>query len=154
MATAALKKNQGFYDVVPIDRRYTKPHTHHPFEVFRKFGQGAGAAYLMMTGSGSLIGAGAERIVDFTSLEGLARSLATGGVTGPLQILGAIVIFLMAGRCVARFLGLLTVGAAFVLYSQGVTLAEIASFAGEFGARFSAATDAFLATPAHLSAGR
>ena len=148
MGAAASKRNAGFYDVMPVSRRYAKPHTHHPFEVFRKFGQGAGAAYLVMSGSGSMLEPAAGAALDLASLEGFAASLMSGAVAGPLQIVGAVVIFLLAGRCVARFLGLASVAAAFVLAAQGVTISEMADFAGGLGARLSAAAEAFAAAPA------
>ncbi|MEE2692698.1 MAG: hypothetical protein VX640_14275 [Pseudomonadota bacterium] len=151
MPSTVLTRPAAFYDVVPIDQRYAGPHTHSPFEVFRKFGQGAGAAWLVLTGSDAMLSPAAadaaEPVVDFSSLNGIAESLATGGLTGPLQIIGAILIFLAAGRCIARFAGLIIMAGVFVLYTQGVTIGDIGSFAGDFMHRAAAAAQAFMSEP-------
>lgn len=148
MASAALSKPAAFYDVVPVNQRYARPHTHRPFEVFRKLGQGAGAGLLALSGADTMLAGGGAMAMDLTSLHGIAETLATGGFNGPLQILGALIIFIAAGRCIARFAGLLAIAAAFMLHMQGVGIGEVGSFAGDFVQRAAAAFDAFMAAPA------
>lgn len=147
MASAALSKPAAFYDVVPINQRYARPHTHRPFEVFRKFGQGAGAGLLGVSGADTMTASSGLGAIDFTSLNGIAEALATGGLNGQLQMLGALIIFLAAGRCIARFAGLVAIAAAVALHMQGVGLNDVGSFASDFMQRATAAFGAFTASP-------
>lgn len=150
MSTTVLHRAGPYYDVVPVNPRYAKNHGHHPFSVFRKFGQGAAAAYLAFTGSSTMMSPAIEGqapVIDFTSLNGIAESLATGGLNGQMQVLGALALFLAAGPCVARFVGLLLFAGAIFLYTQGVTFEQMGLVAGQLLERFSAAGAAFAAAP-------
>lgn len=115
----------------------------------RKFAHGAGAALLAFAGADSLTdgaaaaASGSPPIVDFSTIDGAAQSLLTGGLSGPFQIIAAALVFLMAGRCVARFFGLVVVSVILVLYMQGVTVESASAFLEHFAERLAAATSAF-----------
>lgn len=133
--------------------RSLRPHTGaryaRPVGAARKFAQGAGSALLVfagadsMTANASAAAAGAPAMVDFSSMEGLLQTMFAGSLSGPLQIIAATFLFLAAGRCVARFLGLAVGAVVLLLYMQGVTLAEVQTFVLNFMERLSAAASAF-----------
>lgn len=54
-----------------------------------------------------------------------------------------MLLFLLAGQCVARFLGLAIGAAVLLLYMQGVTVEDAWAFVEQFGSRLSAAEQAF-----------
>lgn len=117
----------------------------------RKLGQGAGAAILMFAGASTMIGDSANStekasapVRDFSSLNGFAESLATGGLMGPLQILGAIILFVAAGKSIARILGLLIAGGAIYLYLNGYSLPEAYELSLNLIERARIALDAFM----------
>ena len=163
MAYASFRGTGARFDVRPASPSYraspfSSDHSHAPFAVFRKFAQGAGAAYLIATGAGNLgaapaiaaensstAAASVAPVFDLTSLNGIAESLVTGGLTGPLQIAGAVLVFLAAGKCIARLVGLAAMFGVMFMYSQGVTTEEMFTFAGSFARRLSAAVEAFRA---------
>lgn len=130
-------------------RRYASPYP-QSVQALRKFAQGAGSALLVFTGAGTMTNNAAASApsspasYDFTSLEGLSQALMSGGIGGPLQIAAAAFLFLAAGRCVSRFLGLVVVAVFLVLYMQGVTLDDTVMFFERFAGRLGAATDAFM----------
>jgi hypothetical protein len=115
----------------------------------RKFAQGAGSALLVFNGADSIASgasaaeAGSQSVLDLTSLDALLQTLMTGGFNGPLQLGAAALLFLAAGRCVARFLGLTVAATAVVLYLQGVTFEDASLFTQNFMARLTAAAAAF-----------
>ncbi len=115
----------------------------------RKFAHGAGAALLAFAGADSLsdgasaAASGSPPVVDFSTIDGAAQSLLAGGLSGPFQIVAAALLFLTAGRCIARFLGLVVVAAVLVLYMQGVTVESAWAFLEHFAQRLAAATSAF-----------
>lgn len=130
----------------------SSPHAHGPFGVVRKAGQGAGAGLLVLSGAGALGGADAAAaptpaLVDYGSLEGLVAGFISGAFNSPLQIAGAVLLFIAAGQCIARFFGLVAVMVGFWLYAQGVTIGDVAEFAVSLPARLSAAVDAFSNPP-------
>ncbi len=131
------------------------PHSHGPLTVSRKVAHGAGAGLLVLSGAGGLLdgeGAGAAGVMagpvaspyDFTTINGVMEAFLAGAFNDPLQIIGAIFVFLSAGQCVARFFGLAAVMGAFVLHAQGVTTADAATIFEDFLRRLSAAGAAFL----------
>lgn len=144
--SASTLKRSGFFSIAQIDRRYAGPHTHDPFQLFRKLGQGMGAGYFTVTGS-SAVASPNFLTTDLTSFDALSNAFFSGALNGPLQLAGAVLLFMMAGRCLIRFAGVLIVLAAFGLHSQGVTLAEIATFISQFAQRMSAAIEAFRSAP-------
>jgi hypothetical protein len=143
MAASALRRSGAF--LASIDARHAGPHSHHPFAVFRKLGQGMGAGYFTVAGSSAVAAPAAP--VDFSSLNGLADAFFSGGLNGPLQLAGAVFLFVSAGRCLVRFAGLILVIGAFILHAQGVSLNEVVAFASGFARRMSAAIEAFRAAP-------
>jgi hypothetical protein len=116
----------------------------------RKFAHGAGSALLVFAGADSLNTTanaaqnGAPAQIDFTSVDGVLQSVLSGGLAGPLQIAGAAFLFFAAGKCMARLLGLLAVGAIVLLYMQGVTITDAWGFMARFAERLSAAQTAFM----------
>jgi hypothetical protein len=119
-------------------------------DVARKFAQGAGSALLVFAGADSIASsaaasaAGAPPIADFSSLEGLMTTMLSGQLSGPIQIIVAILVFLAAGQCIARFFGLIAAATVIVLYLQGVTVEDVSVFVQHFGERIAAASSAFL----------
>lgn len=115
----------------------------------RKFAQGAGSALLAFAGADSLTNGaaaaagGSPPVLDFSSVAGMTQSLLAGGMSGPFQIVAAALLFLTAGRCVARFIGLVVVAAVLVLHTQGVTFENAWAFFENFAERLAAATSAF-----------
>ncbi|MGE0408770.1 MAG: hypothetical protein AB7P23_05850 [Amphiplicatus sp.] len=111
--------------------------------------QGAGSALLMfagadsMTSSAAAAAAGEPHLVDFSSIDGIAQSLLTGGLTGPAQLIAAVFLFLVAGKCIARFVGLIAVSAILILYMKGVGVADMWQFVEHFAERTTAAVSAF-----------
>ena len=122
----------------------TRPHSHGPFTVTRKMAQGAGAGMLILSGANGLSNDGniivglAEAIremaatsaaYDLSTADGVTEALLSGAFNTPLQIAGAAFVFLSAGQCIARFVGLAAVMLAFGLHKQGVTLDDMMTFA-------------------------
>lgn len=91
--------------------------------------QSACAGLLTLAGATQITSAAAaaDGLSVFTggSIEPLAARLVAGDLTGVLQILGAIALFLTAGRGLARVLGLLVFLAAASAYFNGVGVADI-----------------------------
>lgn len=91
--------------------------------------QSACAGLLTLAGATQLTSAAAaaDGFSAFTggSIEPLAARLVAGDLTGVLQVLGAIALFLTAGRGLARVLGLLVFVAAATAYFNGVGATEI-----------------------------
>lgn len=126
------------------------PHSHGPFSVFRKTGQGAGAGVLGLSGAGAFgetQAAATAPPMDWSSLDGLANSLASGAFSGPLQLLAAALVFLAAGRCIARMLGLALVTAGFIAWREGVRLEDVTPILDSLWVRVSAAAAAFVNPP-------
>jgi len=102
-----------------------------------KFLQGAGTALLAYSGAGAIAGpagAGAPAASDFTTLDGFTQAVLEGRLTGPAQLVAGAFLFLAAGRCNARMLGLFAGLALVILHAQGVTLAEMLAVGGEVAA--------------------
>ncbi len=113
-----------------------------------KFGQGAGAALAAFAGVNNVAGAadatpGAPTMSDFATLDGFTQAMLEGRLTGPAQMIAAAFLFLAAGRCTARLVGLFAGLALVYLYMQGMSLSEALQLAGELGDRFAAAAQAF-----------
>lgn len=117
-------------------------------EAIVKFGQGAGAALAAFAGVNNVTGVagaapGAPTLTDFTTLDGFTQAMLEGRLTGPAQLVAAAFLFLAAGRCTARLMGLFAGLGLVYLYMQGATLSEALQLAGELGERFAAAAQAF-----------
>lgn len=147
MSAARYVQPVPFY---PAPSRYSKPHSHMTLAALRKFAQGAGSALLVFAGADNFTGAaaaapmeGSFSAIDFTSVEGLLQAVTAGPLTGPMHILAAALIFLAAGKCVARFLGLAVAALVLFLYMQGVTVEDGVGFFTRFGERLAAAAQAF-----------
>ena len=92
---------------------------------FKNMGQGACAGLLTLLGAAQLTGVAPTGSADIaplaagaaipTTLEELAAAFLSSGAPGVLEIIGAIALFLNAGRGAGRILGLL----AFVLLAVG-----------------------------------
>ncbi len=137
----------------PSPSRYQGRHSHYTVDALRKFAQGAGSALLVFSGADAVANPPATAAggfagidwsaVDFTSFEGMLGSFMNGPFTGPVQIVAAAMLFLMAGRCVARFFGLALGVTVLFLYTQGVTLEDAWTFAEHFIQRVAIAAQAF-----------
>lgn len=127
-----------------------EPHDHGFFSVFRKSGQGAAAGVIGVNGVAALGETASAHLprIDFSTWEGVLASLFNGTFNAPLQIMAALILFLSAGRCVARIIGLGAVLVGFVAYSQGVRWEDVYPLLSTLGARFGAAFRAFMETPA------
>ncbi|MEL7487482.1 MAG: hypothetical protein AAGJ87_09745 [Pseudomonadota bacterium] len=135
----------------------TTPHSHDVFSVARKIAHGAGAGFLILSGAGALEQettqeklALAARSYDLTSGDGVAAAFFEGAFNDPIQILGAVFVFMAAGQCIARFVGLAAAMTVFFMYKQGVDLADAALWAEQLLTRFNAAFEAFV-DPAIIS---
>ena len=139
-----------------------EPHSHGFFSVFRKSGQGAAAGVIGLNGV-TAISAPVGTIVvppvvanaspapphlDLSSLEGLLAALFNGTFNAPLQIMAALILFLSAGRCVARIVGLGAVMVGYVAYTQGLRWEDVYPLLHSLGDRTAAAWRAFMKTPA------
>lgn len=135
---------------------YASPYPSVAVGATRKFVQGIGTALLVFTGAGAMTrGAEAGQTsdanfaslsnTDFSSVEGLLQAVTSGQFSGPLQIILAVLLFVAAGQCVARFLGLAVAAVAIILYMQGVTVPDVLMFFERFADRLGAAANAFLA---------
>lgn len=127
-----------------------EPHDHGFFSVFRKSGQGAAAGVIGLNGVSALSDATSVSAphFDFSTFEGVLASIFNGTFNAPLQIMAALILFLAAGRCVARIVGLGAVLIGFVAYSQGVRWDDVYPLLSTLGARLAAAYRAFMETPA------
>ena len=120
------------------------------FDAIRKLGQGLGSAWLTFssaqnTATMTVAPAGAAVASDFTSMDGFVQAVLEGRLTGPAQLAAGAVLFLVAGRCTARTLGLGLGLAALYFLQRGASPADVISAAGDLFVRLRAAFDAFMA---------
>lgn len=137
MKSMSLSRSGPFYDVVPIDPRYTR-YNSQMMRVVRRLAQGAGSGLLMFAGADTMTANAATpqstlASIDFTSFEGIAQSVLAGNMTGPMQIIAAILLFVATGKCMSRFIGLIAVAGIFLLHMQGVTMNDVGAFMTEVG---------------------
>ncbi len=85
--------------------------------------QGAGAGFLSLTGATSI--ASGETI----AASSVFPSLAASGMTGPMQLIGGVVLFLAARRTISRTAGLMAFIAFLAAYANGYTLADMLTIA-------------------------
>lgn len=110
----------------------------------RKFAQGAGTPILAYSGlSTASEVAGAPSAADFATLDGFTLAVLEGRLTGPAQLIAGALLFLAAGRCTARLVGLVAGAVLVYLYMNGATAADGLSMAKEFTTRIVAAFKAF-----------
>ena len=106
-----------------------------PLGFARSVAQGACAGLLTLLGAIHLAGAipqenrSVETIMELNGgeLESIFGAIAGGGFPGVIEIVGAIALFLNAGRGIGRVLGLLGFVAIAAAHTQGVEHAEMAS---------------------------
>lgn len=137
MKSMSLSRSGPFYDVVPIDPRYTR-YNSQMMRVVRRLAQGAGSGLLMFAGADTMTANAATpqstlASIDFTSFEGIAQSVLAGNMTGPMQIIAAILLFVATGKCMSRFIGLIAVAGIFFLHMQGVTMNDAGAFMTDVG---------------------
>lgn len=94
-----------------------------------------------MAANASSMGERTTPVLDLSSIAGIVGSIFAGG--GAMQIAAAVLLFLAAGKSMARFAGLMLVGGMFFLHMRGVTLGEASTFIADVGARTGAAVSAF-----------
>ncbi len=88
--------------------------------------QGAGAGFLSLTGATSI--ASGETMTatgDLGLLGAVFPSLASSGLTGPMQLVGGVILFLAARRTISRTAGLMAFIAFLAAYANGVTVADM-----------------------------
>lgn len=86
--------------------------------------------------------------IDWSSFDGVTAALTSGAFNGPIQLIAAALIFLAAGRCIARMFGLGLVLFGFVAWQQGMRGDDVAPLLQSLWLRLSAAFAAFMAPPA------
>ena len=94
--------------------------------------QGAGAGFLSLTGATSI--ASGETMTaagDLGMLGAVFPSLAGSGLTGPLQLVGGVILFLAARRTISRTAGLMGFLAFLAAYANGYSLADMLSVASD-----------------------
>ena len=94
--------------------------------------QGAGAGFLSLTGATSI--ASGETMTaagDLGMLGAVFPSLAQSGLTGPLQLVGGVILFLAARRTISRTAGLMGFLAFLAAYANGYSLADVLSAASD-----------------------
>lgn len=88
--------------------------------------QGAGAGFLSLTGATSIAsGQPMAAASDLGMLGSIFPSLAASGMTGPMQLIGGIVLFLAARRTISRTAGLMAFIAFLAAYANGYTLVDM-----------------------------
>lgn len=135
-------------------RSYASPYPSAAVGAARKFVQGVGSALLLFAGAGAMTRStpadqsqsalSSLASLDYSSFESLFHAFSNGALSGPLQIGLAVLLFIAAGRCAARFLGLAIAAVFITLYLQGVTVDDSVMFLERFASRLNAAAQAFL----------
>lgn len=111
--------------------------------------QGAGAGFLSLTGATSIAsGQPVTATGDLGLLGAVFPSLASSGLTGPLQLIGGVILFLAARRTISRTTGLLAFVAFLAAYANGFTLADILTAASDVLEGAAGALDTIPAGPA------
>lgn len=94
--------------------------------------QGAGAGFLSLTGATSIAsGQPMTAAGDLGLLGEVFPSLAASGLTGPLQLVGGVILFLAARRTISRTAGLMGFLAFLAAYANGYSLADMLSVASD-----------------------
>ncbi len=123
---ASVVKGRGAaYDV--------KPTGEHPtvgglFGVCKDTVQGACAGLLGFLGATHMTGAPAgvaEIHSQIPWLDAIWGSLSAGGLAGPIELIGGLVLFFAARRTIARTVGLMLFVAYLVAYANGYSAADI-----------------------------
>lgn len=111
-----------------------------------RLGYGAATAWLMFAGADSLsiFDDQAWSSIDLASLQGIAEAVLAGPMSGAVLLLGAVALFIAAGKSISRVIGLGIVAAALTLNSEGVNASDVATFFHNFGSRLASAASAFL----------
>ncbi len=94
--------------------------------MFKDCAQGAGAGFLSLTGASSIAsGQPMTATGDLGLLGAVFPSLMSSGLTGPLQLIGGVILFLAARRTISRTAGLMAFIAFLAAYANGFTLADM-----------------------------
>jgi len=92
--------------------------------------QGAGAGLLSLTGATSIAsGQPMAAASDLGMLGSIFPALGSSGLTGPLQLVGGVLLFLAARRTISRTAGLMAFIAFIAAYANGYTLVDMLSAA-------------------------
>ena len=90
--------------------------------------QGAGAGFLSLTGATSIVsGETMASGGDLGLLSAVFPSLAASGMTGPMQLIGGVVLFLAARRTISRTTGLMVFIAFMAAIANGYSLTDMLS---------------------------
>jgi len=133
--TIALRGAGARYDIRPAkadDSPYGGPMTGLAC-MLKDAMQGAGAGFLSLTGATSIAnGQPVTAAGDFGLLGEVFPSLAASGLTGPLQLVGGVILFLAARRTISRTAGLMGFVAFLAAYANGYSLADMLTAASDF----------------------
>ncbi|WDI30938.1 hypothetical protein PUV54_13340 [Hyphococcus flavus] len=129
----ALSASGARYDVRPAGENrgaYGAPFR-GPACIIKDALQGAGAGFLSLTGATSI--ASGETMMaassDLGMLGEIFPSLVSSGLTGPLQLVGGVLLFLAARRTISRTAGLMAFIAFVAAYANGYDIADMLQMA-------------------------
>lgn len=148
---SAVKGRGPAYDVRPVE---SPPFFGGPIGSitgFCKDGmQGACAGLLSLLGATHIAASPtpiASTGAGFESLPAILQNFSAGGIAGPVELLGGIVLFLAARRTVARTIGLLGFVGFLWAYANGYELPEMLSFLSDLLGRIAGALEASNQSP-------
>lgn len=128
----AIAGNGPAFDVQPANPSAFSQ-TLAPFNFIREMAQGACAGLLSLLGVMHLTDAAAPNpealaaltTLDAANLSAITENLMDGGIPGIVEIIGAAVLFMNAGRGWAKILGLMGFVAILTAHANGVAHADI-----------------------------
>lgn len=126
MATAVRGRGPVF-DASPAAERKAGGPLRGVFGFGRDTAQGACAGLLSLLGASHIMGSSsaAASLGGVQSMSGLLERVASGGFAGPVELLGATVLFFTARRTIARTIGLLLFIGFMAAYVNGYSMQEM-----------------------------
>lgn len=146
----AIRGRGAVYDVRPEGEHFYGGPISGLIGFFMDTAKGACAGLLTLLGGTHMMGSvNAQQLaapVGLESITTLLQQFSMGGFSGPVELLGGIVLFLTARRTIARTLGLLAFIAMVVAYTQGYTLVDLLPLLSSLFTGAAGALDQFAAT--------
>ncbi len=126
MATAVRGRGPVF-DTRPAEENGANGPLRGIFGVCKDTAQGACAGLLSLLGASHIMGASSSvaSVSGVQSFSGLLEQVASGGLAGPVELLGATVLFFTARRTIARTIGLLLFIGFMTAYANGYSMPEM-----------------------------
>ena len=126
MATA-VRRHGPVFDTRPARENAAGGPVRGVFGFCKDTAQGACAGLLSLLGASHMMGASsaATSLGGVQSFSGLLERVASGGFAGPVELLGATVLFFTARRTIARTIGLLLFIGFMAAYVNGYSLVEM-----------------------------